>query len=420
MDLTFRDSLSGERRPVPRPTRGPLALYVCGPTVNDMAHVGHGRTYAYFDIVRRFYRDEGVAVRHVMNITDFEDKITARARSLGLSWRTLARREEARFRADLAALRLLSPHLTPRASTFVPEMIRLIRRLEKLGRIVRDGDSWYYRTPEPHNPRNFPVGAELAKHAVPEPGETVEALDLVNRDFLVWRQQEPPAASWPSPWGNGAPGWHLECFSMAERHLRIPVDLHGGGNDLLFPHHYAENEIALALYDTPFSRHFLHTAFVTEDGRKMSKSIGNLVPLRAALDEAGPDALRWYLLSRPYNTRLEWDGRGLETARREFEFLRTMLRTAIPDGAGGGLDPAELKALVERVKLHIADGFAVERAFGEVRLYAERLGHDASGRFERGSGPSVRALLRRLDRLTGLSFGNGTRPISSRGGRRSG
>src|SRR5579864_3507224 len=174
MDLTFRDSLSGERRPVPRPRRGPLALYVCGPTVNDMAHVGHGRTYAYFDIIRRFYRDEGVAVRHVMNITDFEDKITARARSLGLSWRALARREEARFKADLAALRLLPPHLTPRASTFVPEMIRLIGRLEKLGRVVRDADSWYYRTPTPHDPRNFPVGAELAKHAVPEPGEPVE------------------------------------------------------------------------------------------------------------------------------------------------------------------------------------------------------------------------------------------------------
>jgi cysteinyl-tRNA synthetase len=339
-----------------------------------------------------------------MNITDFEDKITERARSLGLSWRALARREESRFRADLAALRLLPPHQSPRASAFVPDMIRLVRRLEKLGRIVRDGDSWYYRTPAPHDPRNFPVGAELAKHAVPEPGQPAEALDMVPRDFLVWRRQEKPAASWASPWGNGAPGWHLECFTMAERHLRIPVDLHGGGNDLLFPHHYAENEIALAVYDEPFSRHFLHTAFVTEDGRKMSKSTGNLVPLRAALEKAGPDGLRWYLLSRPYNTRLEWDGRGLDAAVREFDFLKSRFLSAIPDGAGGGLDPREIDELTDRVKLRIADGFAVERGFGELSAYAERLGHDASGRFQRGSGPRVRKAFARLGELTGLSL----------------
>lgn len=404
MDLVFRDSLTGERRPVPRPARGPVALYVCGPTVNDTAHVGHGRTYAYFDLVRRFLRDEGIAVRHVMNITDFEDKITARAIALGLSWRGLAQREEARFKADLAALRLLPPHRTPRASAFVPDMIRLIRRLERLGRVVRDGDSWYYRTPSPHDPRNFPVGAELAKHAVPEPGQPVEALDMVNRDFLVWRRQEQPAASWSSPWGNGAPGWHLECFTMAERHLRVPLDLHGGGNDLVFPHHYAENEIALALYDVPFSRHFLHTAFVTERRQKMSKSTGNLVPLRVALDDAGPDALRWYLMSRPYNTRLEWDSRGLEQAGREFEFVRRQMRSAVPDSAGGGLDPVELDQLVERVKLRVSDGFAVDQAFAELRLYAERLGRDASGRFQRGSRPRVRRTLGRLEALTGLSF----------------
>ncbi|MGI0132437.1 MAG: class I tRNA ligase family protein [Thermoplasmata archaeon] len=386
----------------PRPDK-PLTLYVCGPTVNDVAHVGHGRTYLYFDLVRRVLRDQGVPVRHVMNITDFEDKITARAISLGLSWRELARREARRFRADLSALRLLPPHRTPWASQFVPDMIRLVRRLEKHGGVHREGDSWYY-TPPTRDPRNFPVGRDLAAHAVPEPGQSLDALDRQAIDFLVWRRQEAPAASWPSPWGAGAPGWHLECFAMAERHLGIPVDLHGGGADLVFPHHYAENEIALALRDSLFSRHFLHTAFVTEDRTKMSKSLGNLVPLRAALDEHGADSVRWYLLSQPLHLRLEWDDRGPTRAGSTYTNVRTRLRESLAPGAGGGLATAELRETVDRISRELGDGLRAESALGTLVRWGELVGRTPNGRFPRGDRSAARDLYRRLERLLGLEL----------------
>ena len=402
--ITFRDSLTGQPGTV-RPSRGrPLAMYVCGPTVNDRAHVGHGRTYLYFDLIRRFYADAGVRVRHVMNITDFEDKITERAIRLGISWRALARREESRFKRDLADLNLLPPHLTPRASAFVPEMIRLIQSLERRGHVVRDGDSWYYRTSRPHDPRNFPIGAELTRHAVPEAGQPVEALDLVNRDFLVWRQQLPPQASWSSPWGRGAPGWHLECFTMARRHLGIPVDLHGGGADLIFPHHYAENEIALTLNDSLFSRHFLHTAFVTENGVKMSKSKGNLVPLRDALGRFGAAPLRWYLTSLPYATRLEWSDRGLEWANERLNRLRSTLRDALAPGAGGSTAVGELRALVRDVRAAVANGLQFERTHAILQDWADTLDGRANARVEAGGRPGARRELARLSELLGIRF----------------
>lgn len=403
MPLALRDSLSGEFRTVVPRAGSPLSLYVCGPTVNDVAHVGHGRTYLYFDVIRRVLRDQGVPVRHVMNITDFEDKITARAISLGLSWRELARREARRFRADLTALRLLPPHRTPWASQFVPDMIRLVRRLERHGGVHREGDSWYF-TPTSRDLRNFPVGRELAAHAVPEPGQSLEALDRMAQDFLVWRRQEKPAASWPSPWGRGAPGWHLECFTMAERHLGIPVDLHGGGADLIFPHHYAENELALALHDSLFSRQFLHTAFVTENRSKMSKSRGNLVPLRAALDLFGADALRWYLLSEPLHLRLDWDERGPERAGLTFAMVRAHLRASLSPGAGGGLATAELREAIEAISRALADGLRAESALAILVRWAEAVGRTPNGRFPRGDRAAARELYRRLERLLGLEL----------------
>ncbi|MCI4317491.1 MAG: class I tRNA ligase family protein [Thermoplasmata archaeon] len=403
LPLVLRDSLSGETRPVSQRPGTPLTMYVCGPTVNDRAHVGHGRTYLYFDLVRRFLRDQGVPVLHVMNITDFEDKITARAISFGLSWRQLARQEARRFHADLAALRLLPPDRTPWASQFVPEMIEIIRRLQRKGGVHREGDSWYY-TPPVRDPRNFPVGRELAAHAVPEPGQSLEALDSVKQDFLAWRNQEKPAASWPSPWGAGAPGWHLECFAMAEEILGIPVDLHGGGIDLVFPHHYAENEIALALHDSLFSRHFLHTAFVTEAGQKMSKSRGNLVPLREAIDTHGADAVRWYLASEPFHRRLDWATADFDRAAVTATHVTTQVRESLEPGAGGSLSVGALATVVEDVARLIGDGLQAEEAMLRISTWSEALARHPRGRFPRGDRLVAKRLYRRLGRLTGLAL----------------
>ncbi|EQD49794.1 cysteinyl-tRNA synthetase, partial [mine drainage metagenome] len=170
MSLRLRDTRTGSLRTVSPGRPGPLALYVCGPTVYDAAHVGHGRTYLYFDLLRRTLEEGGTTVRHIMNITDFEDKVDVRAAELGLTWKQLARQEERRFLSDLRQFGARMPHSTPRASDFVTHMVEVARRLDRTGRIHRQGDSWFYTPPTHSRWRNFPIAGDLEQHAVPEPG----------------------------------------------------------------------------------------------------------------------------------------------------------------------------------------------------------------------------------------------------------
>ncbi len=404
MVLRLRDSRTGSVRSVrPSPGRS-LTMYVCGPTVYDVAHVGHARTYLTFDLLRRAIEDQGQRVYHVMNVTDFEDKIDARAREIGISWRALARREEARFLADLERLNIRAPRAVPRASTFVPAMVQVARRLARTGRIYREGDSWYYAPPPSDRWKNFPVGADLARHAVPEPGHPFPKDD--GRDFLIWRRQDPPLPSWPGPWGRGVPGWQLECYAMARHFLGIPVDLHGGGIDLLYPHHYAGNEIAFALDHAPFARTFYHGAFVLYGGRKMSKSRGNLVPLATAIDRAGPDGVRWYLLGPPPTQRLAWTDRGLREAAAQVARLSADLSAALEPGAGGSIEADDFRATAESVSDALQRGFRPDLALGHLRSLDETIRRASAPRLARGEAPAARAALRRIERLLGLSLGN--------------
>jgi cysteinyl-tRNA synthetase len=402
--LSLRDSLTGEVAPLPPGTDGqPLTMYVCGPTVYDAAHVGHGRTYLYFDVLRRAIHDAGGATNLVMNITDYEDKISVRAKELGMEWQALARREEVRFFEDMDRLRILPPQERPRASEFVPEMIEIGKRLEALGPLRRSEEALVYDPPVAPG-RNFAIGDDFAGHVVPEPGIDIPTAATDAREIVVWHRQEAPLAVWSSPWGPGAPGWHLECYAMAHKYLGVPVDLHGGGNDLIFPHHYAENELALALNGTLFARRFLHTGFVTQLHRKMSKSRGNLVPLREALDSAGPDALRWYLLTPPYNARLEWSDRELARAQEEVGRLQGLARASIPVGAGGSVPLEELEALPEHVREAIDDGFQVHRGLDVLREWSDRLGKADHAQLPKGTAPRARKAYLRLEKLLGISM----------------
>ena len=404
MPLSFRDTLTG-RVGTFAPVRGrPIALYVCGPTVYDGAHVGHARTYLYFDVLRRYFRARGQPVRHVMNITDFEDKITARAVARKLSWVSLARKEERRFVADMSALNIIPPDVLPRSSQFVPAMVRLIQRLERTGRTYERDDSFYFEPSREDERGNFPVGKELEKHAVPEPGVPPPFFDVRAREILLWRRQLPPAPSWPSPWGAGAPGWHLECYTMAQRHLRLPVDLHGGGLDLVFPHHYAENVIARELGGTTFSRRFLHTAFVTEDGRKMSKSVGNLVHLQAVLEDFSADALRWYLLRPPFHSPLEWDEEALRRAADELSEVRHRFRRSLPEGGGGSLPLRRVVELPRAVERAVEDGFAPDRGIAVLRNWANEIGRASDPRLPRGSLGLARGAYARAGELLGVTL----------------
>ncbi len=401
MTFRYRDTLSG--RSIPLRARGrPLTMYVCGPTVYAPAHVGHGRTYLYFDMVRRYLADGHVPVRHLMNITDVEDKIDQRARELRMAPLALARREEIRFFKDLGRLNVLPPTYAPRASDFVASMVRYASRLDRTGRVQPLDNGWFFHPLKRRGHANFSVARELDRHVVREPPDA-DGPRLDPRDFLVWRRQDPPRLSFQSPWGPGVPGWHLECYAMAARHLGIPVDLQGGGKDLIFPHHFAQNEIALTLLGRPFARGFLHTGFVLRNGTKMSKSVGNLVDLAAALDEFGASAVRWYLMGAPRSTSIDWQPRAVGQARRTFEEVRTTVRDLIEPGVGN-VPARELEALADSMRSAIEDDLGADRAFQRLEGWSRRTARRSQARLQRGERTRALRAIGRIERLTGLAF----------------
>ncbi len=402
MDFLLRDTLSGRAKPVRRPPGRPLGLYVCGPTVYDGAHVGHARTYLFFDLVRRHLEAEGVPVRHVMNVTNFEDKIDVRAAQLGVSWRSLAQREEAGFLRDLNALRILPPHYRPRASDYVRQMTEVARKLARTGRVRRQGDTWLYTPPERPREVNFATTADLASRAVREPGHPFPLGEGAAGEFMVWKLQDPPRPSWPGPWGAGTPGWHLECYAMANELLGLPVDVHGGGTDLIFPHHYAENEVALALRRKPFAHIFVHPGLVLWEGSKMSKSKGNLVSLRPTLAEFGPDALRWYLLGRALTERFHWSAEGLRRASSEWKRIRRTLQTWLHPGAGGRVGSMRAREVAAEVRMDLAADLATDRVFDHLRAWATAIEGDPSGHIPHGERRVAVAALRDIEGRTGL------------------
>ncbi len=404
MGLSLRAGAGRELVPVrPRPGR-PLTVYVCGPTVYDAPHVGHARTYLLFDTARRQIESAGRRVRFVMNITDYEDKISDRAAATGRTWRGLARAEEALFRTDLRTLRVEPPDVSPRASDHVAEMRRAIQRLERTARVVRRDGGLYFR-PRPEARSTREAADRARRHLVREgPGGPPDGAPPLE-EFALWLPPHPGGPAWPSPWGRGSPGWHIECYVMARRYTGLPVDLHGGGRDLVYPHHFAETELARALDRRPFARNYLYSNFVTQDGVKMSKSTGQLVPLREALEAAGADALRWYLLSTHYSKPLEWAPDGLARARDRFESVRRSLVACRPDGAGGALEVEELRGLVDQVGADLERDLRSDRAIDRLTWFSERIDRESNGRFPRGSGREVRRLLALLEARLGLRFG---------------
>jgi cysteinyl-tRNA synthetase len=314
----------------------------------------------------------------------------------------------------MRAFGVLPPHDRPRASDFAPQIVRVAESLAKTGRVRREGDLWIYSPPEHPDTVNFPTDSELARHAVEEPDHPFPRREGALGEFVIWKRQDPPLPSWKSRWGRGSPGWHLECYAMARRILDIPVDLHGGGLDLIYPHHHAENEIALALDHQPFSRLFVHTAFVLQDGAKMSKSTGNLISLRSALERAGPGGLRWYLLATPYRVRLEWNGHALDAASREYRLLRYHLDRWLSPGAGGALGASVVERLAEDARADLAEGLAADRVIQRLRELSAQLGRDPSDHVATGERSAARRALRAVEGRTGIPLVSAIGPSGRR------
>jgi cysteinyl-tRNA synthetase len=316
---------------------GKVGIYVCGPTVQSEPHVGHGRSAVAFDVIRRYLVWRGYEVTYVRNITDIEDKIIAAAAESGESVEALADRMARRFADGYAALGVGAPDAEPKATEHIPEIIRLIEILIDRGlAYVSDGDVYFsVRADEGYGKLSGRNPDELRSGYRIEVGESKE--DPL--DFALWKGAKPGEPWWDSPWGPGRPGWHIECSAMAARYLGSGFDIHGGGTDLIFPHH--ENEIAQSegATGTTFARYWLHNGMVNLEGEKMAKSTGNLVDLASITRRHGGKALRLLYLRANYRSPIDYSEELLVEAEDALDRLRRFRDRATPgEPAASALD----------------------------------------------------------------------------------
>ncbi|HEY8379525.1 MAG TPA: cysteine--tRNA ligase [Nannocystis sp.] len=304
--LLLYDTLSASKRPLEPLEPGHVRFYLCGPTVYDYSHVGHARSAIVADILVRFLREQGLRVTFVRNVTDVDDKIIRRAQAEGISPGEVADKYLAAYHEDLDALGCLRPDVEPRVTGTIPAIIDLVQRLIDRGLAYPSGGDVYFRVAA------FPEYGALSKRSLDDmqAGARVEVSELKENplDFALWKAAKPGEPAWPSPWGPGRPGWHIECSAMSQVHLGETFDLHGGGRDLIFPHH--ENEIAQsqgAHGPGTFARMWLHNGFVDFAGEKMSKSLGNFFTIREVTALYPPEALRWFLLGVHYRSGINFD-----------------------------------------------------------------------------------------------------------------
>ena len=299
-----------------------VRLYACGPTVYNVAHIGNARMAVVFDILSRVMRTLYPRVTYASNITDVDDKIMDAARTTGETIEFITRKYEAIYNEDMAALGVVQPDVQPRATEHIPEMIKLMEQLIERGHAYVAENHVLFNVP------SFPAYGGLSGRSRDDQiaGARVDVAPYKRdpADFVLWKPSIGDQVGWDSPWGFGRPGWHIECSAMAEKHLGLPIDIHGGGADLKFPHH--ENEIAQSCCAhgsndlASFSKYWMHNGFLTVEGEKMSKSLGNFTTARDLLEqgEAG-EAIRYVLLSAHYRQPLDWSMEGLSNAKKSLD-----------------------------------------------------------------------------------------------------
>lgn len=298
-----------------------VRMYVCGVTVYDDCHIGHARSSVVFDVIRKYLKYKGYKVTFVKNFTDIDDKIIKRSNDLGISWKDLTDRYIKSHDEDMTALMVERPDYTPKATEFINEMINLCEKLIEKGYAYEKGGDVYFRV------RAFKDYGKLSHRSIDDllSGARVDINEIKEDplDFALWKKSKENEPGWESPWGVGRPGWHIECSAMSSKILGIPFDIHGGGKDLVFPHH--ENEIAQseASEDKTFAKYWIHNGFVNINKEKMSKSLGNFFTIKDILKEFDKETLRYFLLTTHYRSPLDFSQDNLIEAERALDRIYT-------------------------------------------------------------------------------------------------
>jgi cysteinyl-tRNA synthetase len=354
-----------------------VTMYICGPTVYNYAHIGNARPYTVFGVLARMLRRR-YSLRYARNLTDVDDKINAAAAELGVPIEVITARYTEAFHADMVALGVtgeFAPDLEPRATQHIAEIIRMCERLIASGHAYAAEDHVLFSV------ESYAGYGRLSGRTIKEmiAGARVEVAPFKRHpaDFVLWKPSTPDLPGWDSPWGRGRPGWHIECSAMAETHLGETIDIHGGGADLKFPHH--ENEIAQSVCahrGAEFARFWIHNGFVTVEGRKMSKSLGNVLLIKDLRELAPPEALRYVLLNAHYRQPLDWSEAALQQARATLDRLYGTLRDLA--------DVEAAQASAEEVEAALADDLGTPEALAQLSELARAA--------QKAQGPAARAL----------------------------
>ncbi len=331
MAIRIYNTLTKSKEPFEPAVPGQVRIYVCGPTVYDSCHVGHARSVVVFDVVVRYLRAMDYQVTYVRNFTDVDDKIIDRAKTVGMDAIQLAEKYIREFHRDMDALNVLRADQEPRVTEHINDIIDIIKNLvEKKSAYLVDGDVFYaVETFESYGKLS---GRKLADMVA---GSRIDINENKRNpfDFVLWKAAKPGEPSWPSPWGDGRPGWHIECSAMSSRFLGETFDIHGGGKDLIFPHH--ENEIAQseAAHGKPFVRYWMHNGFVNIDNEKMSKSLNNFLMIKDIVRSYHPETIRLFLLSSHYRSPIDFSDQNLKESEKALDKIYA-LRKRLEEEAG--------------------------------------------------------------------------------------
>lgn len=340
--MQIYDSLSGEKINYEAPAK--IKMYVCGPTVYDHAHLGHGRSAIVFDLVRRYFEFLGHEVEFVSNVTDIDDKMINRAAEQNISVAELAEKIIPEYQKDYALLGIKAPTKTPKATEFISEMVELIKQLEEKGYTYEISDGVYFDVSK------FAEYGKLSHQKLDElnAGARVdENKEKRNhQDFVLWKLKKEGEPAWPSPWGEGRPGWHIECSAMSQTLLGETFDIHGGGLDLKFPHHECEVAQSEAVSGKPLAKIWMHNGFITVNEEKMSKSLGNFFLLKDIFNKYNPRVVRFFLLSSHYRSPIEFSDQLLDQARNT---LRSLDETYLRSEETSEVDEALLTKIKEKM-----------------------------------------------------------------------